>query len=189
MKTKTCLTGFMVGVILFMAGCNETQRLPETLSDIVVSTAYDPQVQFPNSATYDFLRRNPEDEGLPPEAELIVRRLRQALEKELGSKGYHTNANKEVDYLVDYQIVAQHNVSVIAERSQTPGREWMMVVGVPDDFIQGSLVVDIIDMEKLMPVWRGVCNVNIAFDAVSEKDKQIRAKYVVSQLLKTFPPK
>ncbi|MHC4553071.1 MAG: DUF4136 domain-containing protein, partial [Planctomycetota bacterium] len=69
------------------------------------------------------------------------------------------------------------------------GEEWITVVGMPDDFIEGALVVDVIDYTNLRTVWRGVCHVNIALLEVSETEKQQRVQYAVKKLLETFPPK
>ena len=43
-----------------------------------------------------------------------------------------------------------------------------------DNFIKGSLVVDVIDVKSLKPVWRGICNANIALAPVSEQEKGTR---------------
>ena len=178
----------MVTNIVF-SGCSSHQQvLPSTISDIVISTTYDPKAKFPNSATYAFLRKDPEQEGLPPEAESIVKRLREAIQDGLKSKKYKISKDGEIDYLIDYHIVATRNVEILAKRTQLSGQEWLSIVGIPDNFIKGSLVIDAIDVKSLKPVWRGVCNANIALASVSEQDKQTRARYAVRQLLKTFPP-
>lgn len=178
----------MVTNIVFNGCSSHKQTPPSTISDIVISTTYDPKAKFPDTATYAFLRMDPEKEGLPPEAESIVKRLREALQSGLKSKKYKISKGGEIDYLIDYHIVVQRNVEILAERIQISGQEWLSVVGIPDDFIKGSLVVDVIDVKSLKPVWRGVCNANIALAPVSKQEKETRARYAVRQLLKTFPP-
>ena len=177
-----------VAVILMLSGCNSNQAVkPATISDISVVTTYDPQVKIPRSGVYVFVRMEPEN--LTPEATLISKRIRAALKDEFKAKGYKPYKDSKVDLLVDYTIVAQQSVNIIAQRSQVAGREWMTVVGVPDNFITGSVVVDIMDAKALEPVWRGVVNANIATAPVSEEEKQKRVKYAIQQLLRTFPPK
>ena len=151
-------------------------------------TTYAPQAAFPASATYAFLRQRPEQEQGPEEAKVIVRRLRDAIKDELATKRYKP-AKGEIDYIVDYQLVAQYSVSILAERTQEDGQDWLTVVGVPDDFVQGALVIDVIDTATLKPVWRGLCNANIALADVTDEERNLRAHYAVQELLKTFPPK
>ena len=186
--TRVIVLFIMITSFVF-SGCSSNQQAPpSTISDIVVSTTYDPQAKFPNTATYAFLRMNPEQEGLTPEAVSIMKRLRKAIQGELNKRKYKISKGGEIDYLIDYHIVATHTVEILAQRTQLSGREWLSVVGIPDDFIKGSLVIDAIDVKSLKPVWRGVCKANIALASISEEEKQKRAKYAVKQLLKTFPP-
>jgi hypothetical protein len=177
-----------IAVVLMLSGCNPNQAVrPATMSDLSVMTAYDPEVKIPRSGVYVFMRTEPQN--LTPEATLISKRIRMALKDEFKAKGYKSYKDSKVDLLVDYTIVAQQSVSILAKRSQVAGREWMTVVGVPDNFIKGSIVVDIMDGKALKPIWRGVVNADIATAPVSEEEKQKRVKYAIQQLLKTFPPK
>lgn len=190
MSKHFVLLSLAVSVILFAAGCNRSQEAPETYSDLKIATTFDPQIQFPRSANYAFIQVSPEQGDLSSEAEAIVNRIRQSLTKELKSKRYRVNLNHDrIDFLVDYELVAQHNVSVLAERTRVAGEDWITVVGIPDDFITGALVVDVIDVKRLRTVWRGICDVNIALLPVSEKEKEQRVQYAVQKLLETFPPK
>ena len=189
MKTRMMIVLWVIAA-MFIAGCSTpTIEQPATMTDLKVSTSYDPAAKLPRSATYAFIRQRPENETLSAQEQVIVRRVRDALQEGLASKGYKTGNITEVYYLVDYQIVAEQNISIIAERSRSGGQEWMTIVGVPDSFVTGALVVDVFDVNSLRPVWRGVCNANIATAPVSEEEKINRAKYAVQELLKTFPPK
>ena len=158
------------------------------MKDMQIVTAYDPQATFPASAKFAFLRQRPEEIPMDEESQGIIRRVRDAVKDELKSKKYKPG-KYEIDYIVDYQIVAQQNMSILAERAEIEGEKWIAVVGVPDDFVQGALVIDVIDAKDLSPVWRGLCNVNIALDEVSDEEKNLRAQFAVQELLKTFPPK
>jgi hypothetical protein len=187
MKMSLVLISCVVG-ILVVSGCSKPLEVPVTMLDVQIVTAYEPQASFPNSASYAFLRMRPEQEDVSDEAKVIMRRLRDAIKDELASKKYKP-AKGEIDYIIDYQLVAQYSVSLLAERTQEDGQDWMTIVGVPDDFIQGALVIDIIDTATLKPVWRGLCNANIALADVGDEERNQRARYAVQELLKTFPPK
>ncbi|MHC4552286.1 MAG: DUF4136 domain-containing protein, partial [Planctomycetota bacterium] len=145
-------------MVLIVTGCQEPHATPPTTySDMKIGTTFDPQTVFPKTANYDFIRVSPDEEGLSPEAVAIVNRVRKALAAELKAKGYSEKSQTgEVDFFVDYELVAQHNVTILAERAQAAGEEWITVVGMPDDFIEGALVVDVIDYTNLRTVWRGV---------------------------------
>jgi hypothetical protein len=187
MKTRIMLISCVIG-IMCIGGCTKTLEQPVTMSDVQVITTYDPQAAFPKSASYAFLRMRPEQEAGSDAEEVIVRRLRDAIKGELASKRYKP-AKGEIDYIVDYQLVAQYSMSVLAERTQQEGQDWLTIVGVPDDFVQGALVIDVIDVATLKPVWRGLCNANIALADVTDEERNQRARYAVQELLKTFPPK
>ena len=178
----------VIANIIFSGCSGRQQEAPGTISDIVISTTYDPQAKFPRTATYAFLRLKPEQIGLPPEALYIVKRLRNAIQDELKNKKYKLSESGEIDYIIDYRIVAEHNIEILDERSRFSGLEWLSVVGSPNNFIKGALVIDAIEVKSLKPVWRGVCNANIASAPVSEEEKQARSRYAVKELLKTFPP-
>ena len=187
MKTSLIVVNCIVAIMI-VSGCSTSVEQPASMSAIQVITTYAPQAAFPKSASYAFLRQRPEQEAGSDEAKVIIRRLRDAIKGELASKGYK-QAKGEIDYIVDYLLVAQYSMSILAERSEIQGEEWISVVGVPDDFVQGALVIDVIDTATLKPVWRGLCNANIALDEVSDEEKNQRAGYAVQELLKTFPPK
>ena len=174
--------------IVTIGGCTKALEQPASMLDIKIVTTYAPQAAFPASASYAFLRQRPEQEAGSDEAKVIIRRLRDAIKDELASKRYK-QAKGEIDYIVDYQLVAQYSMSILAERTEIEGEDWISVIGVPDDFVQGALVIDIIDTATLKPVWRGLCNANIALAEVSDEERNHRARYAVQQLLKTFPLK
>lgn len=187
MKKNVILIGVLAAIVL-MVGCSKTVERPASLSEVQVVTTYAPQAVFAKSASYAFLRERPEQEEMPDDAKVIVRRVRDAIKAELHAKHYKAAKEDQIDYIVDYHIVTQYSVSILAERSQEDGHEWMTIIGVPDDFVQGALVIDIFDATQLKPVWRGLCNANIALDDVSIEEKDQRIRYAVQELLKTFPP-
>jgi hypothetical protein len=171
-----------------ITGCKRSEKAPETISDMMIGTTFNPQAKFQDSATYVFSRKEPENEGLPSEVLPIVKRVRLLLQEELRTKKYNISKDKEPDYLVDYHITAEQGLKIIAARAETSDQVWLSVLGIPDEFVKGSLVVDVIDAKTLKLSWRGICNANFASVGVNEKEKDKRAKYAVQQMLKTFPP-
>ena len=186
---KAIITVAIIISAIVFTGCNQTEKVPETISDMVIGTTYDPNANFQDSATYAFLRDEPEKESLQPEVISIVKRVRQALENELNTKRYSISKCEKSVYIVDYHIVAEQSIQILATRTETTDKEWLSIIGIPANFIKGSIVVDVIEVKTLKPIWRGLCNANVVSFEVSEKEKDKRVKYAVRQMLKTFPPK
>ena len=187
MKMHYMLISGLAAMVL-IGGCSKTVEQPVSLSDVQVAAAYAPQAAFPKSASYAFLRKRPEQEEMSDDTKVIVRRLRDAIKAELAAKRYKAAAEDQIDYIIDYHVVAEYSISILAERTQEDGQEWLTVIGMPDDFIEGALVIDVIDVAQLKLVWRGLCNANIALADVSVEEKNQRVRYAVQELLKTFPP-
>jgi len=176
-------------VIFISFGCHSDQLAnPASMSDITVATTYDPQINIPQKGFYAFIGMALEQENLNSESAQIQKRITTALGGELKAKGYKPYKNGKMDLLIDYTVVAQHSINIFAERTEADGSEWLSVVGVPDKFIEGAVVVDIINPKTLKPIWRGVVNANVATTPASEAEKEARAKYAMQQLMKTFPP-
>ena len=60
---------------------------------------------------------------------------------------------------------------------------------MPNDYVTGALLVQIIDAKSMEPVWLGAFNADMTLTSVSEQEKQERVGYAVHELLKNFPPK
>ena len=94
---KIFILSIVVTNIVFNGCTNNQQTLPSTMSDIVISTTYNPKARFPDTATCAFLRLDPEKEGLPPEAESIAERIREALQDGLENKKYKISKSGTID--------------------------------------------------------------------------------------------
>ena len=141
-------------------------------------------MQFPTSGSYAFVSFLPEPEENTEEIIMMERIIRQNVQRELAKKGYSIGQSGGVKFLVDYDLLMQRDIYLLAQRSRVAGMEWVDVVGYADDFVQGALLLEIIDPKTMHPIWRGVCNANVALGVPTDEERRRRAKYVISELLK-----
>ncbi|MHC5082710.1 MAG: DUF4136 domain-containing protein [Planctomycetota bacterium] len=184
-----CVLG--VCVICF-AGCNGqvTEDPLANISDLDIKTAFSPDTSFPDQAVYKFMRLDPAREGYNASAVQLYRRIRTGLQAELASKGYRLfDGGGSVDYVINYQVIGRTSRDLVAQRIEDDGRQWLQMAGVSEEFAEGSLIIDVIDVKTLKPVWRGVSNMKIQLDDVSDVTRQARTNYILHELLKEFPPK
>jgi hypothetical protein len=180
----------VLAAFIVVGGCNLEKKatVPQTLSNMTVRTSYSPDAKFPKGSKYAFLKfAYDSDQGT--EAGMIDRRIQTALSDELKKKGYKPGEYGDVRFLVAYTLGLQHQIGILVGKSKVQGNEWIAAVVVPNDYVSGALLVQVIDAKSMEPVWLGVFNADVALASVSEQQKQERVAYAVHALLKTFPPK
>jgi hypothetical protein len=185
---KSVKLSVVVAVIVFVGGCNEENKtvVPQTLSNVGVRTSFSTTAKFPAGSKYAFTNIISDSES-NSEAGMIYQRIQKSLSSELKKKGYKPGEHSDVSFFVDCTLGFQREILV--SKSKIHGNEWMTAIVVPNDYVTGALLVQIIDAKSMEPVWIGVFNADIAFASVSEKEKQERVGYAVHELLKAFPPK
>jgi hypothetical protein len=179
-----CLT------VLAVSGCAASKKaeMPQTLSNVSVRTSYSPTVKFSAGSKYAFVNFA-SDSDLGTEAALIGQRVQTALTNELKKKGYKPSEYTDISFFVAYTGRIQQQINILAAKSKIQGNDWISAVVVPNDYVSGALLVQIIDAKSMEPVWLGVFNADIMLSFVSEQEKKERVGYAVHELLKTFPPK
>lgn len=183
----------LAGVILMfvvIGGCTMSKKtaVPNTLSNVGVRTSYSPTAQFPQGAHYAFVQFAPGD-SQDSETAMIDQRIKKALAGALKQKGYKPGEYEDINFFVVYALGLQHQIDVLVAKSKVQGNEWITAVVAPSDYVNGALVVQMIDAKTMEPVWLGVFNADVAITSLSEQEKQTRADYAVRELLKHFPPK
>jgi hypothetical protein len=188
MKAHICsiiLTAAILG-----GGCHSQREasMPQTLSNVKVTTAFSPGTKLPASGKYAFVAFASESEQ-DPEIAVIDQRIQASLSGELKKKGYQPGEYGDIRFFVAYSLGLQQQLDVLIAKSETEGNEWIGALVIPNDYVSGALLVQIIDAQRMEPVWLGVFNADIAIASVSEQDKQERVSYAVRELLKSFPPR
>ncbi len=181
---------FVYLMILAMAGCSASKKAetPKTFSNVSVRTSYNPAAKFPAGSKYAFVKFA-SDSDLSGEAAMIAQRVQTALTNELKKKGYKPSEYTDIDFFVACTGEVQQQINILAAKSTEQGNDWITALVVPNDYVSGALLVQIIDAKSMEPVWLGVFNADITLSFVSEQEKQERVGYAVHELLKTFPPK
>ena len=181
---------FVCVMILTVTGCSASKKAetPQTFSNVSVRTSYSPAAKFPAGSKYAFVKFA-SDSDLDDEAAMIAQRVQTALTNELKKKGYKPSEYTDISFFVAYTIGIQQQINILAAKSKVQGNDWITALVVPNDYVSGALLVQIIDAKSMEPVWLGVFNADITLAFVSEQEKQERVGYAVHELLKTFPPK
>jgi hypothetical protein len=187
---KSLILSIVLAAIVFLAGCNMNNKaaMPETFSNVSIRTASSPDAKFPAGSKYAFVNFVSDIEQ-DDEAGMIYQRIQKSLSSELKKKGYKPGGHSDVSFFVSYAIGLQQEINVLVGESKTQGKEWISAIVVPNDYVTGALLVQVIDAKTMEPVWLGVFNADVAIASVSEKEKQERVGYAVQKLLTAFPPK
>ncbi len=188
MKSK--IYSIILATVLFVVGCNEEKKtvVPQTFSNVSVRTSCSPDAKFPINSKYAFVEFA-SDNIQDSEIDKIDKRIQTALDNELKKKGYKPGEYGDINFFVDYNLLIQQKIDVLIAKSKAEGNQWISAVLVPNDYVSGALLVQIIDAKSIEPIWLGLFNADMAIKSVSEHEKQQRVRYAVHELLKTFPPK
>jgi hypothetical protein len=180
---------FILTAGITLGGCiSENKTVPQTLANVNVKTSYSSAAKFPSGSNYAFVTFA-SDEGRGDVADQIDRRIQKALSDELKKKGYKPGEYSDINFFVAYTFGLQQQFDVLMGKSQVQGNEWISVVTTANKYVNGALLVQIIDAKSMEPVWLGVVNADIRLVSVSEQAKRERVGYAVRELLKAFPPK
>ena len=181
----------LMASIILMTGC-------ASQSEIDVSTDHS-MANFDQFDSYQWL---PESKGDKPENDLISRRIISGIEETLTAKGYH-QSEMTPDIYVDYSVRRADKISIDSHQTYegyAPGFTWRRgygaqatesKVGIIEtniiEYIEGSLVIDIIDSNNMQIIWRGIGTKQLPenFD-FKVTDRAI--KNIVTVILENYPP-
>ena len=174
MKSRTVLFALLAGAIL--AGC----------SGIDVATDYNREWNFSAYKTYDWVGvKSPSLRDPVLETPLLDSRVKSAVERELGIKGFRMS-KENPDFLISYHVGTRSQVDVATCGYHYPASPdcWRGEVETYA-YSEGTLVLDFIDTVKEELVWRGT-----AKGAIYEDDDANEVlNSAVLKILKDFPPR
>ena len=117
-----------------------------------------------------------------------------AIQSRLEANNFHLVDTPELaDFLVSFSIGSRESTIAESETERLPGSGgrggWGTAVygGDSDSYMQGILVIDIIDAAEGQPVWRGASSKKITDDDRENMAEVINA--VVDTILSEFPPR
>ena len=175
---------------LFLSGCS----LPPK-----VSSDYDRDFDFSSLKHYRWFELPGDVEA----DELIIQRLRRAVDRQMGIKGF-TERSESPDFLISMQgfkesftrgtgKTTSHQGSSASNTQRWATRETMR----QDDFressytsseyTEGNLTLTIINAATDQPVWEGVAR-GLVRSNVSSEEREQRINEAIARLLADFPP-
>lgn len=183
----TCGLRLTLGLVLIvtMSGCG---------SSVQVVSDHDPAADFSSYQTYQWV---PELEEGEMQLGLIQREIKRAIDAELGQRSMRQVQSNPDVYVVFHASIEERITGATIDRfgygygGYWGGGRWGTYGGTAqvrvDSYIEGTLIVDIIDASKKELVWR-----SIATGAVQHPDDPQRAREnvpgVVAQVMEDFPP-
>lgn len=159
-------------------------------SSITVSSDFDRDANFASYKTYAFT----EEAKQLPVSDINRKRLMDAVSSELALKGF--TLSDQPDVLIDLKINAQQKETATATTSggygSGYGYRWgggfsTTTINV-EQYVEGTLFVDMIDNSKKQLVWQGRGVGTLDPDASAEK-REKNINYAVKQIFAKYPPK
>jgi uncharacterized protein DUF4136 len=172
---------------LSIAGCATTLQ---------AHSDHDAAQSFAGYHTYAWLADQPmmvPADELARVSPLNRRRIEQAIENELASKGFEKSTNRSAaDFVVSYTVGARDRVDVHSYPAPYAGPwHWgSPYFGHDVDvtmYREGTLAIDVFDGKSHQPVWHGW-----ASKRISERDVKHAAEQIppaVTLIMKDFPPR
>lgn len=163
--------------------------LLSSCSSITVSSDYDRDANFASYKTYAFTQ----EAYQLPVGDINRKRLMDAVASELALKGF--TPSDQPDVLIDLKITAQQKESATAYNTGGYGAgygyRWgggfsTTTINV-EQYVEGTLFVDMIDNSKKQLVWQGRGVDTLDPDASSEK-REKNINYAVKQIFTKYPP-
>jgi hypothetical protein len=156
-------------------------------------TDFDPNAQFDHYRTFAWLTPEGEmAEATSSQADpLLLRRIREAIERDLVAKGYRrVDDRADADFVVGFSIASKEKLQ---PRSQVSvgigswGRHGGWAVSAPvaaESQSEGTLSIDVFDGRSQQPVWHGSASKPIS----PSTDREVLVNDVVGAILAEFPP-
>lgn len=155
-------------------------------STITVSQDYDPEYDFSQLKTYDWLPLSEKE----PLSDLDVRRVKDATNRVLMAKGYTASADTP-DFLVAMHGGKQRRVDVVdwGYNWGWYGPLWGPGASRIDvyQYDEGTLTLDFVDAEKRQLVWRSSARAVIS-ERETPQSRQEKITKTVTKMLEKFPP-
>jgi hypothetical protein len=160
-------------------------------SGIRVSQDYDPNTDFSGLRTWYWMARAPSSDPRV-DNDLIDGRVRDAVERHLGSRGYRRVPTGEGDFGVGYHLAIQGKIDVqTIDRYYGYGYGgWYGGMGTETyvrQYDEGTLILDVVDSRSQQLVWRGTGQAEVHQDT-SPEQRTARIQEAVDKILAQFPP-
>ncbi len=181
MSHKLNCRGILVALLLLI-GCSSMQ----------IETQHSDDVDFSKYKTWNWL-----PEGAVKETDvrlsdpLVVARIRRAIETQLVAQGFRRETTSP-DFIVTYHAAVEDHMSEKAvdnayDSAQFERYDQNWTYQYSTAWLQGTLLIDILDAQSKELVWRGSAQAEIETNEPDDK-KDKRVEEAVRKMLKNFPP-
>ena len=158
-----------------------------------VTTDYDPEVEFGELRRYAWSERKPAPEEDPALSnDLLDGRIRRAVERGLGAKGYVPAGDEPADFEIAYHVAVERAVDVQTYIDAYPrGYRWgfglTRAYTNVREYDVGSIVLDVSSAGNQELIWRGAVQARIN-EAGTPEERTERVNRAVDAILAKFPP-
>ena len=170
-------------------------------SNFTVDSDYTPDTDFDSYKTYRWYDSEMRD---PASLELLGgdifdRRVRDSINAELRAKGFILQQEGEVDFKINYGVLTEDRQDIRTYNTYggyAPGWGYGGGYGYGGlgttstqviNYKQGQLIIDIIDPQQEVLVWRGTAEGRIPKNESPEKREQ-GTRELIAKILSNFPP-
>ena len=189
------VTSLITGIVgaLLIASC----------SNFTVDSDYTPETDFSAYKTYRWYSaklRDPESlEFLG--GDIFDRRVRTNIDSNLQAKGFILSAEGDVDFMVNYDVLTEDRQDIRTYNTYggyAPGWGYRGGYGYGGmgmgsvstqviNYKQGQLIIDIIEPQEEVLVWRGTAEGRITQNESQEK-REKGTREIIEKILANFPP-
>lgn len=168
-------------LMLILTACSSTR----------IKSDYDVEMDFKSYKTYEWV-----DTELPGDelakTPFLYKRIKVAIDETLQNKGYTLATEGDADFAVVAHGGVQEKTQVTTWSTGYWYNPWWGSYGgnyvEVNQYDEGTLVIDIVDMAKKELAWRGLAS-GIVKEYSSPTQIQKRVDDTVKQILSQFPPK
>lgn len=191
MKFKHTAIWLLASVFLsaVLAGCS---------SPVDINTDYTPETDFSAYKTYRWLNAEPREPGSLEVVggDIFDKRMRHHVDRVLADKGFTKLDSGPVDFKVNYDVLTEERQDIRTYNTggyAGYGRGYYGYGGMSTtetrvtNYTQGTVILDIIQADDNLLVWRGTVDGRVTKDKTPE-EREAGFEKVVGQLLANFPP-
>ncbi|MEQ8304470.1 MAG: DUF4136 domain-containing protein [Cyclobacteriaceae bacterium] len=175
-------------IALFMAGC----------SSIKVTSDYDKEADFTKYSTFMYYGWSENSDKILNDFD--KKRIEEAFKDEFSKRGWNLTQS-DADATVSLFIVVDQKTSYTSYTNHYGGGMYGGMYGPRygygmggmsttttqrNDYLEGTLIVDVFDTEEKKHIWQGIGKKTINEDS---KDREGDIRYAVSAIMKQFPIK
>jgi len=167
-------------------------------TDIIIRTDYQPGTDFNALHNYAWLPDMQTKTGNPAlDSSLLNNRIRNALEQNMGSIGFHQVDPGEADVYLTYYLTLESRIESFPTTityygygGHHRGRSYGYAVGYGNDiqeFQYNTLYVDLISPTSKQIIWRGSAE-SLLEDYSTPEQREQRVNKIVSKIMLQYPP-